>query len=295
MYGSGFPKSHNLGGDWQGWGTALKPALEPITVARKPLIGTVAANVAEHGTGAINIDACRVKAIDAAKLAKHWDRVTTTDMRGGNFVGGRSGGVLRTTEASALGRWPANLVHDGSPAADLALKLIARNLETVANDSAKRRNEKAGLAFRSALLAQPAAQHQGEPILIQAVAVTRKDDDEGLRLEWLLEGGIAEMEFAGQVLFAMPEVNDLCDEDGSAEVFLHPPTSDGFSAGDMADQGAKAFAARDPEVEALRSALQFYADRDHFSEDLGGDWDNVSGEPANILWQVEGKRHDPHS
>ena len=115
VYGSGFPKSHNLGGDWQGWGTALKPALEPITVARKPLIGTVAANVAEHGTGAINIDACRVKAIDAAKLAKHWDRVTTTDMRGGNFVGGRSGGVLRTTEASALGRWPANLVHDGSP------------------------------------------------------------------------------------------------------------------------------------------------------------------------------------
>jgi site-specific DNA-methyltransferase (adenine-specific) len=45
IYGSGFPKSHNLDGEWQGWGTALKPALEPITFARKPLIGTVAQNV----------------------------------------------------------------------------------------------------------------------------------------------------------------------------------------------------------------------------------------------------------
>ncbi len=45
---------------WSGWGTALKPALEPITVARKPLCGTVAANVLEHGTGALNVDGCRV-------------------------------------------------------------------------------------------------------------------------------------------------------------------------------------------------------------------------------------------
>lgn len=51
IYGSGFPKSHNLKDEWAGWGTALKPALEPITVARKPFKGTVAANVLEHGTG----------------------------------------------------------------------------------------------------------------------------------------------------------------------------------------------------------------------------------------------------
>ena len=56
VYGSGFPKSHN--GEWGG--TALKPAWEPIIVARKPLIGTVAANVLAHGTGGINVDACRV-------------------------------------------------------------------------------------------------------------------------------------------------------------------------------------------------------------------------------------------
>jgi len=60
IYGSGFPKSLNLDGDWQGWGTALKPAHEPIVLARKPLAGTVAANVAEHGCGALNIAGCRV-------------------------------------------------------------------------------------------------------------------------------------------------------------------------------------------------------------------------------------------
>ena len=70
---------------------------------------------------------------------------------------------------------------------------------------------------------KPADQHQGEPVLIQAVAVTRADDEDGLRLEWLLEGGIAEMEFPGQVLFAMAEANDLCAEDGSAYVYLQPP------------------------------------------------------------------------
>src|SRR4030067_3066975 len=58
VYGSGFPKSHN--GPWGG--TALKPAYEPIILARKPLIGTVAANVQAHGTGALNIDDCRVAA-----------------------------------------------------------------------------------------------------------------------------------------------------------------------------------------------------------------------------------------
>lgn len=57
MYGSGFPKSHNIG---NGWGTALKPSWEPVIMARKPLQGTVASNVAEWGTGAVNIDGCRV-------------------------------------------------------------------------------------------------------------------------------------------------------------------------------------------------------------------------------------------
>lgn len=96
-------------GDWQGWGTALKPAHEPIIVARKPLQGTVAANVLQWGTGAINVDGCRVSGT--------WERSTTTrcDIRGGRTVGGNSGGIeCEPQSAHANGRWPANVVHDGS-------------------------------------------------------------------------------------------------------------------------------------------------------------------------------------
>ena len=69
VYGSGFPKSLNVGKqdgciEWDGWGTALKPAHEPIVMARKPLDGTVANNVLVHGVGGINIDGCRVEAQD---------------------------------------------------------------------------------------------------------------------------------------------------------------------------------------------------------------------------------------
>lgn len=59
LYGSGFPKSKNLDGVWQDWGTALKPAFEPIVLARKPLTGTVAETVFQHGTGALNVGECR--------------------------------------------------------------------------------------------------------------------------------------------------------------------------------------------------------------------------------------------
>lgn len=114
VFGSGFPKSHNLKGAHQGWGTALKPAHEPICVARKPFSGTVATNMTRWGTGGLNIDGCRISAADAEALAKNWDRDTTVDMRGGRFVGGKSGSIPMTAEASALGRWPANLIHDGS-------------------------------------------------------------------------------------------------------------------------------------------------------------------------------------
>ena len=103
VYGSGFPKSRNVG---DGWGTALKPALEPITVARKPFKGTVANNVLTHGTGAINIDGCRVAHNEPIKIMKAQD--------GGNKVYGQSGRHEETTELKAAGRWPANLIHDGS-------------------------------------------------------------------------------------------------------------------------------------------------------------------------------------
>lgn len=90
---------------WQGWGTALKPALEPITVARKPLIGTVAANVLAHGTGAINVDGCRIatdddlaarsRRADAPNAFNHSERRAPIDQ--------------------PLGRWPANLILSDDP------------------------------------------------------------------------------------------------------------------------------------------------------------------------------------
>jgi site-specific DNA-methyltransferase (adenine-specific) len=94
---------------WAGWGTALKPALEPITMARKPLTGTVAANVLEHGTGALNVDGCRVgMASDDNIYATNPHTVT----KGGGIASVGLGANLY--KPSPLGRWPANLIHDGS-------------------------------------------------------------------------------------------------------------------------------------------------------------------------------------
>ena len=102
---------------WAGWGTALKPAIEPITVARKPLIGTVAENVLAHGTGAINIDACRVppdsEADDAGYRGKCKSVVGLDSNRTGAAYGSWPG--ERTDSYSPEGRYPANLIHDGSP------------------------------------------------------------------------------------------------------------------------------------------------------------------------------------
>jgi site-specific DNA-methyltransferase (adenine-specific) len=91
---------------WQGWGTALKPALEPITVARKPLIGTVAENVLAHGTGAINVDGCRVDASDGRPLIE--SKAEASLHAFGNGLNGSRGAGVTTP-----GRWPANLIHDG--------------------------------------------------------------------------------------------------------------------------------------------------------------------------------------
>jgi site-specific DNA-methyltransferase (adenine-specific) len=89
---------------WQGWGTALKPALEPITVARKPFPGTVAANVLAHGTGGLNVDGCRVGT-----------EATVTVRNGNSGAHGRYGKDDRVfSRENPPGRWPANLIHDGS-------------------------------------------------------------------------------------------------------------------------------------------------------------------------------------
>jgi site-specific DNA-methyltransferase (adenine-specific) len=109
LYGSGFPKSLNLTDDWQGWGTALKPALEPIVVARKPRTeGTIAANVNKWGTGALNIDASRIKGLTEKEL--NWTPQRQHSENPIQFGGAKSGDVVSMYKAE--GRWPANLILD---------------------------------------------------------------------------------------------------------------------------------------------------------------------------------------
>jgi site-specific DNA-methyltransferase (adenine-specific) len=106
---------------WSGWGTALKPAHEPICMARKPLIGTVAANVLAHGTGAINVDGCRVHRTegDTSGWAKSGSKAgENRSMSGANYA--------REPKPDAASRWPANFIHDGSEEATAGLGEAAR-------------------------------------------------------------------------------------------------------------------------------------------------------------------------
>jgi len=150
-YGSGFPKSHDVSkgidkaagvgfmgpegpggynvtknqlsrtGDttpeatqWQGWGSALKPAWEPICFARKPLSeSSIAANVLAHGTGAINVDGCRVGTDGGGTHCNNRD-ASGKCMGHGNGGRSTSGETFHGPETEG-GRWPANILHDGSP------------------------------------------------------------------------------------------------------------------------------------------------------------------------------------
>lgn len=120
VYGSGFPKSKNLDGDWAGWGTALKPSQEPIAFARKPLAGTVAENVLAFGTGALNIDGCRVALSSDADAAEFENNHRVTERLPGHYdgqpLGLHDGGWKQRVGEAVIpcGRWPANLIHDGS-------------------------------------------------------------------------------------------------------------------------------------------------------------------------------------
>lgn len=122
-YGSGFPKNRDVSRldmegeaaeEWKGWGTALKPAWEPIIIARKPLEGTVAENLVAHGAGAYNIEACRVGDEDTRSPTY---RMTSAGLGGQGYGTGQQDytktGALAGSEC---GRWPANVIHDGSDA-----------------------------------------------------------------------------------------------------------------------------------------------------------------------------------
>ena len=107
LYGSGFPKSHNLG---DGWGTALKPAHEPIVMAKKSIEGTNKNNREKYGTGGINIDGCRVGLSegDDPRLGGKgtWKTLGMAKNVYGDYEGRENG-------SSELGRFPANVMHDG--------------------------------------------------------------------------------------------------------------------------------------------------------------------------------------
>ncbi|HET6906759.1 MAG TPA: DNA methyltransferase [Rhodanobacteraceae bacterium] len=106
---------------WAGWGTALKPAHEPIVVARKPLIGTVAANVMQHGTGALNIDGCRVAGEPVPVLnstgGRKFEQSHTQPDRRTQLIGMQD-----------AGRWPANVCHDGSDEVLAAFPMTASGI-----------------------------------------------------------------------------------------------------------------------------------------------------------------------
>jgi len=152
VYGSGFPKSHNVanaidkkngapnrghaissgsqihpttglkrpngelldkykarteeGEGWEGWGTALKPAHEPIVLARKPLDGTVANNVLKHGVGGINIDGSRVGTDDMLNVG--------SNNRTNALINFGMADAKEAQQQNPMGRFPANFVHDGS-------------------------------------------------------------------------------------------------------------------------------------------------------------------------------------
>jgi len=121
LYGSGFPKSLNIGksagrAEWEGWGTALKPAFEPIIVAMKPLDGTFAENALAHGVAGLNIDGCRIGENPGYRY--------NADKNGTTFHGQQGERIRQTADKkgaqfieSTKGRWPANLILDDEAAA----------------------------------------------------------------------------------------------------------------------------------------------------------------------------------
>ena len=128
IYGSGFPKSLNVG---DGWGTALKPAHEPIVMARKPLEGTNKQNIEKYGTGGINIDGCRIQGDDTGGERK----ITTRKSRDENNVWTDENSGMKQEEnhfadADPKGRYPANVMHDGSDVVQQIFPQTSKSVST---------------------------------------------------------------------------------------------------------------------------------------------------------------------
>lgn len=163
LYGSGFPKSHNQKDDWEGWGTALKPAWEPIALARKPFDGTVAANLQKWGVGALNVDGCRV-----GDEARHNPSASHNQIYG-QFEGAEKDG------RETVGRWPANIVHDGSD------EVLAAFPETAPAKAGRPRSGKAGAGYGMTYTGSEYNDNGGSAArFFYCAKASRKDRDEGL-------------------------------------------------------------------------------------------------------------------
>lgn len=159
--GNGIPQSVNLltapatdaAKEWAGWGTALKPAWEPVLLCRKPVEGTVAANLLKHGTGALNIDGARVGLKEGgweAERGQSWLRSGVAAEGSKMWLGTREGMKTPLGESlSPLGRWPANLMHDGSPEVVDPLKEASRFFYCAKASRADREEGCEGLPARS--------------------------------------------------------------------------------------------------------------------------------------------------
>lgn len=106
------PPTEGVAAEWEGWGTALKPAHEPMVLARKPLVGTVAANVLTYGTGGLNIDGSRVGSEGGGTNCTNRDEYGVC--KGHDNAGRSTSGATVHAAESNGGRWPANVIHDGS-------------------------------------------------------------------------------------------------------------------------------------------------------------------------------------
>lgn len=165
---------------WAGWGTALKPAHEPICVARKPLQGTVAANVLAWGTGALNIDGCRVDAGEGRPLRVLDAKDTANNTYAGRMDGGSLAGGSRAVGETTLGRWPANLIHDGSAEVLALFPAQAGAVSPVKGDEASAASVGAITGERARVPGAFHADAGSAARFFYCAKASRRDRDEGL-------------------------------------------------------------------------------------------------------------------
>ena len=157
---------------WEGWGSALKPAWEPVILARKPLEGTIAQNVLAWGTGGLNIDGCRVHAGDAQAGRKR---------HGGGIAENHTSFVLPDSDhESPAGRWPANLILQDSPEvlAGFPQAKGQQGALTGAEPSSKTANAFGEFAGRAP--SEPRGDTGSAARFFYCAKASRKDRDEGL-------------------------------------------------------------------------------------------------------------------